>query len=195
MTTTPTTVPVELPTQPYDIRIGPGLLGELASAVDRAGGASRVAVIADSTVAALYGQAALQAVSADDTPAALVQFPAGEENKNFRTYAQLTDALLALEPAVDRSALIVALGGGVTGDLAGFVAATLLRGVRFIQCPTTLLAAVDASVGGKTGIDHPAGKNLIGAFHQPRGVWIDVSTLATLPDEQLRSGLAECVKH
>ena len=91
--------------------------------------------------------------------------------------------------------LIVALGGGVTGDLAGFVAATALRGLRWLQCPTTLLSAVDASVGGKTGVDHPAGKNLIGAFHQPRGVLIDVSTLKTLDDRELHSGLAECVKH
>ncbi len=105
------------------------------------------------------------------------------------------DELLAVSPPIDRDSLIVALGGGVTGDLAGFVAATALRGLRWLQCPTTLLADVDASVGGKTAVDHPAGKNLIGAFHQPRGVLIDVSVLKTLDARQLRTGLAECVKH
>jgi 3-dehydroquinate synthase len=105
------------------------------------------------------------------------------------------DSLFALAPAIDRDSLIVALGGGVCGDLAGFVAATALRGLRWVQCPTTLLADVDASVGGKTAVDHPAGKNLVGAFHQPSAVLVDVLALGTLPARHISNGLAECVKH
>lgn len=190
-------VRVNLASRGYDVQIGSGLMRQLGNflreACPKAG--RTVAVIADSTVADLYGPAALAALQAGGFEARLLVFPAGESNKNLDTYAQLMDQLLAIQPPIDRSTAVVALGGGVTGDLAGFVAATALRGLEWVQCPTTLLADVDASVGGKTAVDHHAGKNLIGAFHQPRGVLIDVDSLKTLPVSQLRNGLAECVKH
>ena len=124
-----------------------------------------------------------------------IDFPAGEEHKNIRTYEVVMNSLLSLEPPIDRKSIIIALGGGVVGDLAGFVAATALRGIDFVNVPTTLLADVDAAIGGKTGIDAPTGKNLIGAFHQPRAVIIDPTVLKTLPASQMGNGLAECVKH
>ncbi len=122
-----------------------------------------------------------------------IEIPDGEEYKNSTTLNQLYDDLLAA--GVDRSSFVVALGGGVVGDVAGYAAATWLRGIPFVQVPTTLLAQVDSSVGGKTGIDHPKGKNLIGAFYQPRLVLIDVATLATLDQRQFRAGLAEVIKY
>jgi len=152
-------------------------------------------VIADASVAALYGKRATDSLSAAGMAASLIDFPAGEEHKTLRTVHAVFDRLFAVRPQADRRTVIAALGGGVAGDLAGFVAATALRGLRWVQCPTTVLADVDASVGGKTGVDHEAGKNLIGAFHQPAGVLMDVETLATLPEEHFRNGLAECVKH
>jgi len=189
------TVRVELGERGYDVRVGRGLLETLGEGVAALGGVSRAAVISDQTVAGLYGQRVLASLRAAGLTADLLAFPAGEPNKTLATAGRLFDKLFALAPAVDRSSVVVALGGGVPGDVAGFVAATALRGLRWVQAPTTLLADVDASVGGKTAVDHPAGKNLIGAFHQPRGVWIDVETLATLDARQVRAGLAECVKH
>ena len=123
----------------------------------------------------------------------VLTFPAGEASKTRETWAHLTDQLL--QRGFGRDTALVALGGGVTGDLAGFVAATFLRGVPFLQVPTTLLAMLDASVGGKTGVDTPAGKNLVGAFHQPAAVVMDPAVLATVPEADLRAGLAEAVKH
>lgn len=160
-----------------------------------AGAARSVVVISDSTVAGLYGQRAVDSLAGAGLNVEIIDFPAGERSKTLSTYGQVMDRLFGICPAIDRDCLIVALGGGVTGDLAGFAAATALRGLRWVQCPTTLLADVDASVGGKTGLDHAAGKNLIGAFYQPAGVIVDVGTLETLSEEDLRSGLAECVKH
>ncbi|MFA6134773.1 MAG: 3-dehydroquinate synthase [Phycisphaerae bacterium] len=189
------TVRVELGPRSYDVLIGPGMLKGLGSAAAAVGSARQAVVIADSNVAGLYGPAACGSLRGAGLAAEIIDFPAGEEHKVLATYEVLMDRLFALRPAIDRETIIVALGGGVAGDLSGFLAATALRGLRWLQCPTTLLADVDASVGGKTGIDHPAGKNLIGAFHQPRGVVIDVATLKTLPPRELRSGLAECVKH
>jgi 3-dehydroquinate synthase len=157
--------------------------------------AHATAVISDATVAKLYQDQAAESLRAAGVAVSTISFPAGEENKNIQTYAAVMDALLRSTPPIDRDCVIVALGGGVTGDLAGFVAATALRGLRLVQCPTTLLAAVDASVGGKTAVDHPCGKNLIGAFHQPSMVIIDVATLATLGAPLIRDGLAECIKH
>lgn len=119
--------------------------------------------------------------------------PSGEKNKTTTTYLQLLDAML--QAGLERKSPVIALGGGITGDVAGFVAATYLRGVPFIQCPTTLLAMVDASVGGKVGVNTRHGKNLVGAFHQPHAVIVDPETLRTLPDREIRCGLAECVKH
>jgi len=189
------TVAVQLGPSSYEVRIGTGLLDELGPAVADLGEVGSVVVIADSNVSQLYGQRALESLRQANLDPVLIEFPAGEEHKNLKTYGRLMDGLFAVEPPIDRNAVIVALGGGVTGDLAGFVAATALRGLRWVQCPTSLLADVDASVGGKTAVDHTAGKNLIGAFHQPRGVLIDTDTLKTLSIEQVRNGLAECVKH
>lgn len=193
--TTQRKIDLDLASRSYQVRIGDGLLNELgptAAAIDKV---RNTVVISDSNVAELYGEKAVSSLEAAGLTATLINFPAGEENKTLATMTRVFDELFAVIPAVDRNTLIVALGGGVAGDLAGFTAATALRGLRFLQCPTSLLADVDASVGGKTAVDHPAGKNLIGAFHQPCGVLIDVETLKTLPQRELLGGLAECVKH
>ena len=189
------TVAVDLGRRSYGVRVGPGLLSAMGDAVAALPGVTGAAIVTDSNVGPLYGQRVSDALAAAGVQAALIEFPAGEASKNLSTVAGVLDALLAITPAVDRATVVVALGGGVVGDLAGFVAAIALRGMRFYQCPTSLLADVDASVGGKTGVDHQAGKNLIGAFHQPAGVMIDVETLKTLPRRELIGGLAECVKH
>ena len=190
------TVHVDLGPSSYDVVIEPGLLAQLGKlASDAVGGAGSAIVVTESNVAPLYGPRALETLRSAGLSVTLIEFPAGEEHKTLSTAGHLFDMLFAALPPVDRDTLVVALGGGVTGDMAGFVAAIALRGLRWIQCPTTLLADVDASVGGKTAVDHPAGKNLIGAFHQPRGVFIDIATLATLPSREMQSGLAECVKH
>ncbi len=189
------TITVELGPRSYDVRIGPGVLSQVGRAVADLGNVSQAIVISDSNVAALFGQELIDSISAAGIPVTLIDFPAGEANKSLATFGQLMDALFAITPAIDRNSVVIALGGGVAGDMAGFVAATALRGLRWLQCPTSLLADVDASVGGKTAVDHAAGKNLIGSFHQPSGVLIDVDTLRTLPEPELRSGLAECVKH
>lgn len=194
MEPTQKTVAVDLGRRSYDVRVGPGLLDQLGEAVAALAGVTSAAVITDSNVGPLYGQRAVDGIKAAGVSAAMIEFPAGEANKTLATVSEVLDALFAIAPVVDRSTVIVALGGGVVGDLAGLVAALALRGMRFYQCPTSLLADVDASVGGKTAVDHPAGKNLIGAFHQPAGVMIDVETLKTLPRCELIGGLAECVK-
>ena len=191
----PLTVKIDLGRRSYAATVGAGLLTELGSLINVPSGSRRTIVITDSNVAGLYGQAAMDSLRAAGIKADIIDFPAGEQNKNLRTVEKLFDRLFKLSPPVGRDSLIIALGGGVAGDVAGFVAATALRGLDFIQCPTTLLAAVDSSVGGKTGVDHSAGKNLIGAFHQPVGVLVDVETFRTLPEGHLQSGLAECVKH
>ena len=195
MNGTPETVRVDLGPRSYDVRVGAGLLDDLGPTAAAVEGLTSVAVISDSTVADLYGPAALASLAGAGLAATLIPFPAGEANKTLATVSDVLDRLFAIDPPIDRASLIVALGGGVSGDLGGFVAATALRGLRFLQCPTTLLADVDASVGGKTGVDHPAGKNLIGTFHQPVGVLIDVEAFRTLPRAELANGLAECVKH
>ena len=138
------TIRVELADRPYDVRIAPGMLQQLGPAAAGMGKVTSAVVVSDSNVAPLYGPAALESLQAAGLPAHLVQFPAGEASKTLATYAGLFDRLFALRPAVDRNCLLVALGGGVAGDLTGFVAATLLRGIRWFQCPTTLLADVDA---------------------------------------------------
>jgi len=167
-----------------------GQLGPLATGLT-----GRAVIVTDTNVAPLYADAAVAALAGAGVAADVIDLPAGEASKCLTVYGEVMDRLLALKPAIDRGCLIVALGGGVVGDLAGFVAATALRGLDFINVPTTLLAAVDSSVGGKTGLDAAAGKNLIGAFHQPRAVLIDAATLGTLPAAELGNGLAECVKH
>jgi 3-dehydroquinate synthase len=168
------------------IVIESGVLARIGAYVPRA---HAYAVIADSNVAGLYGQ---QVADSLDN-AALFEFPAGEASKSRETWMMLTDALL--ERGYGRDCCVVAVGGGVTCDLAGFVAATYLRGVPIVQLPTSLLAMIDAALGGKTGVDVAAGKNLVGAFHQPHCVVADVGVLATLPAAEISNGLAEAIKH
>lgn len=184
---------VNLAENSYDIIIGHGLLPSLGARCAALGLSGVAAVITNPTVYALYGRAVLDSLDAAGFMTVQIEIPDGEEYKNSATLNQVYDALLAA--GVDRSSFIVALGGGVVGDLAGYSAATWLRGIPFVQVPTTLLSQVDSSVGGKTGIDHPSGKNLIGAFYQPRLVLIDVATLTTLDVRQFRAGLAEVVKY
>jgi 3-dehydroquinate synthase len=184
---------VDLGENSYDILIGSGSLSDLGRQCSSRGLAGRVALITNPTVAAHYAETvrtSLAGAGYDVTP---IEIPDGEEFKNTATLNRVYDELI--DAGLDRKSFIVALGGGVVGDLAGFAAATYLRGIPFVQVPTTLLAQVDSSVGGKTAIDHPAGKNLIGAFYQPRLVLIDVETLNTLPLREFRSGLAEVVKY
>ncbi len=170
---------------------GSGTLASLGAIVAMAAPAHRIAIVSDSTVAALHGTAVLAQFPADSTR--LFTNPPGEHEKTRARWADVTDALL--EWGAGRDTTVIALGGGVIGDLAGFVAATYMRGLPVIQVPTTLLAMVDASVGGKTAVDTPFGKNLVGAFHNPSAVVIDTDVLTTLPADVLRSGLAEMIKH
>ena len=172
----------------YDVLVGRGLLADLPTLVSRHAPAHRYVVISDDQVERTYGRRA-----ASDLSAPLLAFPAGEGRKTRDTWANLTDRLLAHH--VGRDGVIVAVGGGVVGDVAGFVAATYLRGIPVVQVPTTMLAMIDSSIGGKTGVNTPAGKNLVGAFHQPRLVLADLATLDTLPAPQLAAGLSEAVKH
>lgn len=187
------TVKVELGERAYPIRIGVGTLGELGAAVKERTGASRAFVITVPPVARKWAAPVERSLAAAGLKVKRLVVPDGEGTKNLRQAEKLYDALLAAE--ADRSCVLIALGGGVVGDLTGFVAATLLRGVAFVQVPTTLLAMIDSSVGGKTGVNVKRGKNLVGAFHQPKLVWIDAATLKTLPRRQLLAGLAEGIKH
>jgi 3-dehydroquinate synthase len=186
-------VPVPLGERSYDVVIGEGILPELGAALAGLGGGRRALLVADAAVAATYGAQAAASLAAAGLAVVPAVVPSGERSKSLRQAERLYG--LAIAGGCDRASWVVAVGGGVVGDLAGFVAATLHRGVRFCQVPTTLLAQVDASVGGKVAVNHRLGKNLIGAFHQPRLCWADVATLATLPARELRSGLAEVVKH
>jgi 3-dehydroquinate synthase len=184
---------VNLADNSYDILIGCGILASLGSQCAAIGLMSRVAVITNPTVNVLYGDVVRRSLAEAGCTVSLIEIPDGEVYKNAETLSYVYDALI--ESGLDRKSFIVALGGGVVGDLAGFAAATYLRGIPFVQVPTTLLAQVDSSVGGKTAIDHPRGKNLIGAFYQPRFVLIDVDTLKTLPEREYRAGLAEVIKY
>ena len=177
----------------YEVVIEPGLLPRLGALVQVAAPAVRYAIIADATVAALYADAVGRALSGEHARADLFTFGPGEPSKTRETWAALTDRLL--EAGFGRDACVIGLGGGVTADLAGFLASTYMRGVPVVQVPTSLLAMIDASIGGKTGVDTAAGKNLVGAFQQPALVAIDPETLRTLPESELRSGLAEAIKH
>ena len=177
------------------MRVRAGLLDAIGQLSGDIASTKRAVIISDTTVAPLYASRAIDSLARANIHAVLLTFPAGESNKTLATASTLLDGLFAVTPPIDRDCLIVAIGGGVVGDMAGFVAATALRGLRWVQSPTTLLADVDASVGGKTGVNHTTGKNLIGAFHHPQGVFVDVATLKTLGDPGLRDGLAECIKH
>jgi len=189
------TVPVELGDRSYQITIGRALLDRVGEMTSAAAGGTSAYIVTDSNVGPLYADNVAAALAAAGYAASVATFPAGEPNKTLATVSDLFDQVFAAPVPPERSSVVVALGGGVAGDMAGFLAATLLRGVPFVQVPTSLLADVDSSVGGKTGVDHAAGKNLIGAFHQPRAVVIDTDVLATLPPVELASGMAECVKH
>jgi 3-dehydroquinate synthase len=188
-----TTIPVTVEGKRYDILIQPGLLQGIGAIVAGLTRSTRAAVVTDSNVGPTYAESVLGALKSAGIDAVIAAIPAGEDHKNLVALSTIYDSILGHR--IERSTPILALGGGVVGDMTGFVAATVLRGVPFIQVPTTLLAMVDASVGGKTGINHSTGKNLIGAFHQPIAVLIDPNTLKTLPPRELRGGLAECIKH
>lgn len=177
----------------YDILIGSGLLTQLGERVKALGKAQKVCVVSETAVFPLYGKAVAESLENAGFSVVSFVFPAGEESKNGSVFLELLNYLA--ENRLTRSDIIVALGGGVTGDLAGFAAASYLRGIRFVQVPTTLLAAVDSSVGGKTAIDLPAGKNLAGAFCQPSLVLCDTDTLNTLPADIFRDGCAEVIKY
>lgn len=177
----------------YPIRIGRGLLGGLGALCRQATAGRRALIVTDSHVEPIYAAACEASLREAGMETGRVCIPAGEPSKCGRELFRLYDA--AVEAGLDRKAVVVAVGGGVVGDLAGFFAATWLRGVAFVQVPTSLLAMVDSSVGGKTGIDLPQGKNLVGAFHQPALVVADLDTLQTLPPREYASGLAEVVKY
>lgn len=177
----------------YEIQIGPGLLCALGQTVTALGGVKKVCLVSETNVWPLYGQQALDSLRAAGLEACSFVFPAGEASKNGTVYLSLLEFLA--RNRLTRSDLIAALGGGVVGDLAGFAAATYLRGIRFVQLPTTVLAAVDSSVGGKTAIDLEGGKNLAGAFCQPSAVLCDTDPLRTLPEAVFLDGCAEVIKY
>lgn len=176
---------------PYPIKVEAGSLAQLGKFAREVAPAHRYAIITDSNVAPLYGGAAAEALGAD--PAEVLVMPAGESSKTRGTWEWITDELITR--GFGRDSAIVSLGGGVVGDLAGFVAATYVRGIPIVHVPTTLLAMIDASIGGKTGVDTQFGKNLVGSFHQPSGVLVDPQVLDTLPLSKLRPGFAEALKH
>jgi 3-dehydroquinate synthase len=198
MPTTPTafrTIPVELGDKAYPIVIGDGALASLGERLLALGfrRGTRVLVVSNPVVQEHYGALALAALAGAGLEASSLVIDAGEDQKTPATVALIHDAAFAHR--LERGSLIVALGGGVVGDMAGFAAATWLRGIAVVQVPTTLLAMVDAAIGGKTGVNHAGGKNLIGAFHHPRLVLIDPTTLATLPEREFRAGMAEVIKY
>lgn len=186
-------VTVPLGERTYDVLIGPGLLPQAGKLIAARLGTARCAIVTDENVARYHLAALEEALRGEARHVGSIILPPGEKTKSFRELGPLCERLLEL--GIERGDLVVALGGGVIGDLAGFAAAILRRGVRFVQLPTSLLAQVDSSVGGKTGIDTPQGKNLIGAFHQPGLVLADTDTLRTLPERELRAGYAEVAKY
>jgi 3-dehydroquinate synthase len=186
-------VPVRLEGSRHDIVVRRGLLAEIGPRLAALRPTSKAAIITDSHVGPRYVPLVAQSLQSAGIQPIVATIPAGEDHKTLSDIAPVYDALLAAK--IERTTPVLALGGGVIGDMAGFIAATVLRGVPFVQVPTSLLAMVDASVGGKTGVNHAVGKNLIGAFHQPIAVLIDPDVLATLPERELRGGLAECIKH
>lgn len=186
-------VRVDLPSNGYDILIGEGLDAEIASFFGEAGFSSQVLILSDTNVGKLYTEKIMELLKSVGKQPSILLVPAGESSKSLteaeRAYTK------AIEVGLDRKSAIVALGGGVVGDLAGFIAATYMRGVPFVQIPTSLLAQVDSSVGGKVAVNHRLGKNMIGAFYQPKRVFIDLACLSTLPRRELSTGLGEIVKY
>ncbi|MGA2801340.1 MAG: 3-dehydroquinate synthase [Verrucomicrobiota bacterium] len=187
------TVSVQLGNRSYSIKIGAGLLDRLGSGCARLKLGARCAIITDTDVGRRFAKPAFNSLARAGFSPALIVVPAGETSKSLRTVQSCYDQLAVHR--IERKSFVVALGGGVVGDLAGFVAATYLRGIAFVQVPTTLLAQVDSSVGGKVGVNLKAGKNLVGAFYQPRLVLCDLDALKTLPDREFRTGLAEVIKY
>ncbi len=187
------TVRVELGARSYEVRIGAGLLAKAGAQIAPLLKRPRVAILTDETVAALHLETLQSALTAEGIESSALALPAGEATKGWPQFSRAVEWLLAQK--IERRDIVIAFGGGVIGDLAGFAAAVLRRGVRFVQIPTTLLAQVDSSVGGKTGINSDHGKNLIGAFHQPSLVLADTAILATLSDRDFRAGYGEVVKY
>lgn len=186
-------VPVEIPGAACRVMVGPGLIARAGALCTEAGLHGKCAVITDENVGKLHSAAVLESLRAAGFDPTLLAVPSGEKSKSMAAAETLIDGMLAA--GLDRGSFVVALGGGVIGDLAGFVAAIYQRSTPFVQVPTTIVAQVDSSIGGKTGVNAKAGKNLIGAFHQPRLVLADTDTLATLPDREYREGFAEVIKH
>lgn len=184
-------VDVDTPGGQYPIRIAAGRIDRLAESIPA--DATAIAVVTNPVVGALYGQRVAQALAATGKRVVHIELPDGEAHKDWQTLNLIFDAMLSNK--LDRRAVLVALGGGVIGDMTGFAAAVYMRGVRFVQVPTTLLAQVDSSVGGKTAVNHPLGKNMIGAFYQPISVEIDLDVLTTLPAREISAGLAEVIKY
>jgi 3-dehydroquinate synthase len=190
-----TTIAVETPSARYDIVIGAGLLGSVGERVDAllsggvAAGKQRVFVVTSPEIWRLHGQKLAESFS---VPLTVLEVPAGEQHKRLSTIERLLEELA--QHGADRDSVLLAFGGGVVGDMTGFLAATYMRGIRYVGVPTTALAQIDSSVGGKTGVNLAAGKNLAGAFHHPLAVYADIATLATLPSAELRAGLQEAVK-
>ena len=187
------TLHVDLANRSYPIYIGTNLLEQKALFEPHLKSSTTVFIVSNTTVAPLYAKTLINTLSQLGKTVRLLELPDGESFKDWQHLQLIFDELLA--HGADRQSMIIALGGGVVGDMAGFGAASFMRGIRFIQVPTSLLAQVDSSVGGKTGINHPLGKNMIGAFHQPVAVIADLNTLRTLPPRELSAGLAEVIKH
>ena len=187
------TLHVDLASRSYPIYIGTNLLEQKALFEPHLKSSTTVFIVSNTTVAPLYAKTLINTLSQLGKTVRLLELPDGESFKDWQHLQLIFDELLA--HGADRQSMIIALGGGVVGDMAGFGAASFMRGIRFIQVPTSLLAQVDSSVGGKTGINHPLGKNMIGAFHQPVAVIADLNTLRTLPPRELSAGLAEVIKH
>ena len=186
-------VAVELGSRSYAVSVGSGLLPSVGPRLAALGYRGRCAVITNDRVGPLYAPAVVASLRSAGLDPIVIEVPDGEPQKNLQWLSVIYDRLL--DAGLDRASVVVALGGGVVGDLAGFAAATFLRGIAFVQLPTTLLAQVDAAIGGKTGVNHTRGKNLLGAFHQPRFVLADVETLTTLPRREFCAGMAEVVKY
>lgn len=187
------TVQVELGERAYPIHIGQNILAQLPAMIDAVDIKGNIALVTDSTVNELYGETVENILAEAGYTVQRCIMPAGESNKRLpQVEAFIGDFL---QGGLDRASLVVALGGGVVGDTAGYAAASFMRGIPFIQIPTTIVAQVDSSVGGKTGVNHALGKNIIGAFHQPQGVLIDMTLLRSLPPRELRAGLSEVIKH
>ena len=184
---------IDLGERSYDILIGQGLLDQAGKLIQSAVSAKRAVVVTNPSIHRLFGPRLMDSLEGAGYLTQVILIPEGEDHKSLNQAEIIYDHLMKFH--CDRTSILIALGGGVIGDLTGFVAATFMRGVPYVQIPTTLLAQVDSSVGGKTAVNHPKGKNMIGAFYQPRFVIIDLDTLKTLPREEFRSGLAEVVKY